>query len=168
VKNLTTCIWFDTQAEEAAHFYVNLFTEAGHKGTLGQVMRYGKASEEVSGKPAGSVMTAVFELDGQEFMALNGGTHFTLSGAISFIITCETQKEIDLFWNKLSEGGEAGQCGWINKDKFGVTWQITPSILPKLLSNKNKQKSEAAMKAMLGMTKLDIATLQKAFDEAGE
>ncbi len=152
MQKLTPFLWFDHQAEEAAQFYTSVFKDS----KLGKVMRYDAASAKASGMPEGSALTVEFELNGLSFTALNGGPHLKFSGAVSFVITCDTQEEIDYYWDKLSEGGEAGQCGWINRDKFGLTWQVVPRDLPKLISN------PGGMQAMLGMTKLDIAALESA------
>ena len=159
---ITTCLWFDQQAEEAANFYVKIFTEGGHSGKVGKIARYGDAGAKVSGQPKGSVMTVEYELDGNRFLGLNGGPMFKFSVATSFIINCGTQKEIDHFWSKLGEGGKEGQCGWIDHDKFGVTWQVVPTILGELMSEGDPTKIERTMKAVLSMTKLDIAALKKA------
>ena len=152
MQHITPFLWFDHQAEEAAQFYTSVFKNS----TSGNVIRYDAASAKTSGMPEGSVLTVEFELNGLSFTALNGGPQFKFSGAVSFVITCDTQEEIDYYWEKLSEGGESGQCGWINRDKFGLTWQVVPSNLPELISNPK------GMQAMLGMTKLDIATLRSA------
>ena len=152
MKSITPFLWFDTQAEEAAAFYVSVFKDS----KMGKVIRYDAASAKASGRPEGSVLTVEFELMGLPFTALNGGPMLKFSGAVSFVITCETQEEIDYYWAKLSEGGEAGQCGWINRDKFGLTWQVIPANLPKLIS------TPGGMQAMLGMTKLNIAELEAA------
>jgi predicted 3-demethylubiquinone-9 3-methyltransferase (glyoxalase superfamily) len=156
-QKITPFLWFDHQAEEAANFYVSIFENA----KILSVSRYG---EESPGEP-GTVMTVSFELDGQEFIALNGGPEYTFTPAISFSIDCKTQQEVDHFWNRLSEGGQTNQCGWLS-DKYGVTWQVVPSVLPELLQSDDDAKAEAAMKAMLQMTKLDIAMLQEAYDRA--
>jgi predicted 3-demethylubiquinone-9 3-methyltransferase (glyoxalase superfamily) len=156
MPNITTCLWFDTQAEDAADFYVKVFTEGGRKAKIGKIVRYGAAAAKVAGRPEGSVLTVEFELDGNSFLGLNGGPIFKFSQATSFIISCKTQEEIDHFWNKLSKGGKEGQCGWIDRDKFGISWQVVPSNLGELISKEN------AMKAMLAMKKLDIAALKKA------
>ncbi len=153
-------LWFDTQAEEAVNLYTSLFKNSQILSTA----RYPEAAEEVSGKPAGSVMSVEFELDGQKFIAINGGPQFKFSEAISFMIQCETQEEIDTFWEKLTaDGGEEGPCGWL-KDKFGLSWQVTPTILGKMMSDSDKEKADRAMKAMLQMKKLDIEELKKAFE----
>ena len=152
MQKLTPFLWFDHEAEEAAQFYTSVFKNS----KLGKAMRYDAAAAKASGMPEGSVLTIEFELNGLSFTALNGGPVMKFSGAVSFVITCDTQEEIDYYWDKLSEGGEAGQCGWINRDKFGLTWQVVPSNLPELISNPK------GMQAMLGMTKFDIAALQAA------
>lgn len=161
MQKITPFLWFADQAEEAANFYVSLFKNS----KLGKITRYDKAGSRASGQPVGSVMTVGFELDGQEFVALNGGKYFQFSGAISFVINCETQEEVDYFWEKLSAGGESGVCGWINKDKFGVTWQVVPTILEKMISDPDPQKAGRAMQAMLKMKKIIIADLQKAYEQ---
>ena len=153
------CIWFDHEAEEAVKFYVSLF----NNGKIGKIARYGKASAKESGQPEGSVLTVEFELDGNKFLALNGGSHFKLTGAISFIIDCATQEEIDHFWDAFADGGQTMQCGWIT-DKFGVTWQVVPAALNKMLTDKDPAKAKRAMEAMLEMIKLDINALKKAYD----
>ena len=152
------CLWFDGKAEEAAKFYVSTFRNS----KIGSIARYGEEGTEVSGKPKGSVMTVTFRLDGQEFMGLNGGPQFTFSPAISFLVNCETQREVDRLWKKLSEGGEEGQCGWL-KDKYGVSWQIIPTALGVMLQDKDVEKSERVMKAMLQMKKIDLPTLRQAY-----
>lgn len=158
MQKITPCLWFNDQAEEAMRFYVSVFKNS----KVGRVTRYGEAGAKVSGRPKGSVMTATFEIAGQEFMALNGGPHFTLSEAVSFIVKCDTQKEIDTFWEKLSEGGEEGVCGWL-KDKFGLSWQIVPTILSDMMQDKDADKTNRGMEAVLQMKKLDIARLQEAY-----
>ena len=156
---ITPCLWFDSQAEEAARFYVGIFPNS----KIGAVSRYGEAGKEVHHRPAGSVMTIAFELNGQPFTALNGGPIFKFTEAVSFQIMCDTQDEIDHFWTKLTEGGDpkAQQCGWL-RDKFGLSWQVVPAILPKLMSDPDPAKSGRAMKALLGMKKLKIDELQRA------
>jgi len=158
MQMITPCLWFNDQAEEAMRFYVSIFENS----KVGRVTRYGEAGAKVSGRPKGSVMTATFEIGGQEFMALNGGPHFTLSEAVSFIVKCDTQKEIDTFWEKLSEGGEKGVCGWL-KDKFGLSWQIVPTMLSDMMQDKDADKTNRVMQAILQMKKLDIARLQEAY-----
>ena len=158
MQKITPCLWFNDQAEEAMRFYVSIFKNS----KVGRVTRYGEAGANVSGRPKGSVMTATFEIEGQEFMALNGGSHITLSEAVSFIVKCDTQKEIDTFWEKLSEGGEKGVCGWL-KDKFGLSWQIVPTMLSDMMQDKDADKTNRVMQAILQMKKLDIARLQEAY-----
>ncbi len=150
-------LWFDNQAEEAVNFYVSLFKNSEITG----ITRYGEAGAEIAGRPKGSVMTIAFRLEGQEFVALNGGPVFTFSPAISFVVNCETQQEVDELWEKLSEGGEKEQCGWL-KDKYGVSWQIVPTVLDEMLQDKDPQKSENVMKALLQMDKIDIKKLEQA------
>ena len=157
VQKITPFLWFDSQAEEAARFYTSIFEDSG----IGRVARYDQASEKASGQPAGSVMTVEFQLEGQDFVALNGGPHFKFTEAISFVVNCETQQELDHFWNQLSAGGKESQCGWL-KDKFGVSWQVVPTILSELLSSKDAAASQRVMQALLQMVKLDINGLQRA------
>lgn len=154
-------LWYDTEAEEAANLYVSLFENS----KVGNIMHYDKASAEVSGKEEGDVLTVEFELDGQSFVAINGGPNFKFTEAVSFAVDCETQDEVDHFWNGLIEdGGEASQCGWL-KDKYGLSWQIVPTILNQLLSDPDPAKASSVMQAMLDMKKLIIADLQKAYSE---
>lgn len=148
-------LWFDNQAEEAMHFYVSIFKNS----TVLGVSRYG---EDGPGEP-GSVLTANFILDGQEFVALNGGPQYKFSEAISFTIDCQSQDEVDKYWEKLTEGGEPGPCGWL-KDKYGVSWQVVPSVLGQLLADPDPERASRALQAMLKMSKLDIAALQRAAD----
>lgn len=155
MQKITPFLWFDTQAEEAMNFYVSIFKNS----KIGSVTRYGEGGPG----PAGTVLTAAFELDGQEFVALNGGPQFKFSEAISFLVSCETQEEIDEFWEKLSAGGEESQCGWL-KDKYGLSWQIVPPVLSEMLQDKDPEKAKRVMEAMLQMTKLDIPTLKQAYD----
>ena len=157
VKSLMPCLWFDTQAEAAADHYVSIFP----KSKLGKITRYGKEGKEIHGKPAGSVLTVEFEIEGVKFLALNGGPQFKFDEAVSFQVLCETQADIDYFWSKLAEGGEEGPCGWL-KDKFGLSWQVVPTVLPEMLQDPNAGRADRAMKAMLQMRKLDIAALQRA------
>jgi len=155
MQKITPFLWFNGRAEEAMNFYVSIF-----KGSkVGNVMRYGEAGPG----PKGSVMSITFELQGQEFIALNGGPQFTFSPAISFFVKCQTQEEVDDYWEKLSEGGEKHNCGWL-QDKFGVSWQIVPTALGEMLSDKDAAKSTRVMKAMLQMKKLDIAGLKRAYE----
>lgn len=162
MANITTCLWFDGQAEEAANFYVGVFAEGRRSAKIGKIARYGDSGAKVSGQPKGTAMTVEFELDCNKFLGLNGGPLFKFSPATSFVVTCETQEEIDHFWAKLGEGGKTGQCGWIDYDKYGVSWQIVPTVLGELMSDADPVKAEGAMKAMLSMKKLDLAALKKA------
>ena len=157
MQRITPCLWFDTQAEQAATFYTSVF---GSSRIL-DVARYGEAGPGQEG----SVMTVRFELDGQEFVALNGGPHFTFNEAISFQVSCAGQDEVDHYWDRLSEGGEESQCGWL-KDRYGVSWQIIPTRLSELLGDPNPERSQGAMRAMLQMKKIEIATLEQAADSA--
>jgi len=162
MQKISPCLWFDDKAEEAAKFYTSIFKES----KIGDVIRYGKEGYEIHGREEGTVMTVEFEIEGQKFLGLNGGPIFKFNEAISFQVYCETQKEVDYYWEKLSEGGDekAQQCGWL-KDKYGVSWQIVPIILIKMLKDKDSEKSQKVMKAMLQMHKLDISILKKAYEE---
>jgi predicted 3-demethylubiquinone-9 3-methyltransferase (glyoxalase superfamily) len=155
VQKITPNLWFDTEAEEAANFYISIFKDS----EVVNVMHFGDAGP----RPAGMVMTVTFRLQGQEFTALNGGPDFKFNESISFLVNCESQDEVDEFWEKLSEGGEEGPCGWLN-DQFGVSWQIVPTVLDALLQDKDSEKASRVMKAMLQMKKIDIAGLQEAYD----
>ena len=157
MKNITTCLWFDSNAEEAVNFYTSVFKNS----KIGKVSRYGKEGFETHGRPAGSILTIEFELDGQAFTALNGGPLFKFTEAVSFVVPCESQEDIDYFWERLSEGGDpkAQQCGWL-KDKFGLSWQIVPSGLGEWM--RDPQSSERVMKALLSMKKLDMNALKGA------
>jgi predicted 3-demethylubiquinone-9 3-methyltransferase (glyoxalase superfamily) len=146
-------LWFDTEGEDAARFYTSVFPNS----KIVEIARYGSAGP----RPEGTVMTVVFELDGQRFLALNGGPEFTFSEAISFTVDCETQDDVDHYWNALSDGGEEGPCGWL-KDKFGLSWQIVPSALPKLLQDPDREKAQRVMAAMLKMKKIEIDELEQA------
>jgi predicted 3-demethylubiquinone-9 3-methyltransferase (glyoxalase superfamily) len=159
MSKITPCLWFDNQAEEAANFYTSIFKNS----RIGRISRYGKEGFEIHGRAEGSVMTVEFEIEGQLFTALNGGPEFKFSEAISFQVDCESQEEVDYYWDKLSAGGDAQaqQCGWL-KDRFGVSWQIVPTVLAGLLSGHDREKSERVMKALLQMKKLDIDGLQRA------
>ena len=159
---ITPFLWFDNQAEEAINFYTSIFKNS----KIGNVSRYDETSAAASGRPNGSVMTAAFQLEGQEFVALNGGPHFKFTEAISFVVNCESQEEIDYYWAKLSEGGneKAQQCGWL-KDKYGLSWQIYPPLLGKLLQDKDPEKSKRVMKAMITMKKIDIKALKQAYEQ---
>jgi predicted 3-demethylubiquinone-9 3-methyltransferase (glyoxalase superfamily) len=156
-KRITPCLWFDDQAEEAARFYASVFKNS----KIGKISRYGKEGFEVHGRKEGTVMTVEFEIEGQKFVALNGGPHFKFNEAVSFQIHCETQQEIDFFWSKLSEGGREQPCGWL-KDKFGLSWQVIPDALPRMLMDENSEKSQRVMKSMLQMRKIDLAALKQA------
>ena len=160
MQKVTPCLWFNNQAEDAAKFYASIFKNS----KIGDMTRYGEAGAKVSGRPKGSVMTVTFEIEGQEFVALNGGPHFTFSEAISLMVRCETQKEIDEMWEELSQGGEKGQCGWL-KDKYGLSWQIVSPVWDEMLRDKDVAKSERVMKAILQMTKPDIKTLKQAYEQ---
>lgn len=161
MQNITPCLWLDDRAEEAAKFYASIFNNS----KVGAVTRYGKEGYEIHGKEEGSVLTVEFEIEGQKFVALNGGPIFKFNEAISFQVHCETQKEVDYYWEKLSQGGDeqAQVCGWL-KDKYGVSWQIVPIVLAKMLQDKDTKKSGRVMKAMLQMRKLDIMTLRQAYE----
>ena len=153
-------LWFDSSAEEAAKFYTSIFKNS----RIMHVARYGDAGAKVSGRPKGSVMSVVFELEGQRFMAINGGPIFKFSPAISFMVNCDTQQELDGIWNKLTEGGEIEQCGWL-RDKYGVSWQIVPTVLGEIMQDKDPAKLERVMEAVLQMKKLDIEGLMRAYAE---
>lgn len=159
-QKITTHLWFDDQAEGAANFYVSIFKNS----RVVSIARYGEAAAKASGRPKGSVMTITFELDGQQFMALNGGPVFRFTEAISLLVNCTTQKEVDDLWEKLSDGGEPGVCGWL-KDKYGLSWQIVPTALGEMMTDENARKSERVMGALLQMRKLDIKTLTEAYQK---
>lgn len=165
MQKITPCLWFDSNAEEAASFYTSVFSAKGGNSKIGRIARYGEAGHDIHGRPAGSVMTVEFEINGQSFTALNGGPVFKLSEAVSFQVMCETQEEIDYYWDKLSQGGnpEAQQCGWL-KDKYGLSWQIVPTILAEFMTSKDAQVSDSVMEALLQMKKLDIKTLKQAYE----
>jgi predicted 3-demethylubiquinone-9 3-methyltransferase (glyoxalase superfamily) len=158
-QKITPCLWFDNQAEDAAKFYVSVFKDS----KLGEVSRYGKEGFEIHGRRAGTVMTAEWEIEGQKFVGLNGGPQFKFSEAVSFQIMCENQKEIDYFWSKLAAGGEEGPCGWL-KDKFGLSWQVVPTVLIDMLKDHDTAKSQRVTKAFLQMKKFDIAELKRAYE----
>jgi predicted 3-demethylubiquinone-9 3-methyltransferase (glyoxalase superfamily) len=155
-QKITPFLWFDHQAEEAANYYVSIFPNS----KVVKVVRYGAAGPG----PAGSAMTVEFQLDGQSFVALNGGPHFKFTEAISFVVNCQTQDEVDTYWEKLSAGGGEVQCGWV-KDKFGLSWQVVPTVLAKLLGDPDPEKSQRVMRAMLTMKKLDIRALEQAYQK---
>ncbi len=163
VRPIVPCLWFDGQAEDAAKFYTGIFKDS----RITKITRFGKEGFEVHKRPAGSVMTVVFELGRQKFTALNGGPDFKFNEAVSFEIHCETQEEVDYFWDKLSQGGDpnAQQCGWL-KDRFGVSWQVIPTAILDLMGDPNSEKSERTTRAMLQMKKLDLAALKRAYDGA--
>jgi predicted 3-demethylubiquinone-9 3-methyltransferase (glyoxalase superfamily) len=154
MQKITPFLWFDGQAEEAMNFYVSIFKNS----KVGSVTRYGEAGPG----PKGTVMSATFQLEGEEFFALNGGPQFSFTPAISFFVNCETQEEVDKLWEKLSEGGKKDRCGWL-KDKYGLSWQIIPTILGTLLRDKDPEKAKRVMQAMMGMDKIDIALLEQAY-----
>jgi len=154
-QKITPCLWFDTQAEDAAKFYASVFKSS----KVGKISRYGKEGFEIHGKQAGTVMTVEFEVAGQKFLALNGGPQFKFNEAVSFQVHCETQEEIDYFWSKLAAGGEEGPCGWL-KDKFGLSWQVIPTVLLQLLTDEGS--AQRVMRSMLQMRKIDIAALKRA------
>lgn len=160
MQRITPFLWFDDRAEEAAGFYTSIFKNS----KIGKVARYGEEGAKASGMPKGSAMTVAFQLEGQEFVALNGGPHFTFSPAISFVVNCETQQEVDDFWEKLSEGGEENRCGWL-QDKFGVSWQVVPTALVEMLQDKNAEKARRVMQAMLQMNKINIKGLRQAYEQ---
>ena len=160
-SKINPCLWFDTEAEEAARFYCSIFKNS----KVGTISRYGSEGKEIHGKEAGSVMAVEFELDGERFAALNGGPQFKFDEAISFQIACENQKEVDYFWSKLTEGGKEIACGWL-KDKFGLSWQIIPTALPRLLGDRDREKSQRVMQAMLSMKKIEVDALERAAAEA--
>lgn len=155
LQKITPFLWFDNQAEEAAHFYTGIFSNS----RIVRVARYGEGAP----LPAGTVMTLAFELEGQSFVALNGGPHFKFTEAVSFVVNCEGQEEVDFYWEKLTAGGAEVQCGWL-KDRFGLSWQIVPTVLPELLGGPDRERSGRAMKALMTMKKLDIAALRAAYD----
>lgn len=153
-------LWFDDKAEEAVNFYVSIFK----KSKIGSITRYGEEGAKAARRPKGTVMTVTFQLEGQEFMALNGGPIFKFTEAVSFIVNCKTQEEVDEMWEKLSEGGEKGVCGWL-KDKYGLSWQIVPTVLGEMMQDKDVKKTERVMEAVLKMKKIDIETLKQAYEQ---
>ncbi len=157
MQKIIPCLWFNDTAEEAVAFYVSVF----HRSRIGRVTRYGEAGAAASGRPKGTVMTMTFQLEGQSFMALNGGPTFTFTEAISLVVDCKTQHEIDTLTATLSAGGEQGPCGWV-KDRYGLSWQIVPAALSKMMQDKDPEKTDRVMKALLQMQKLDLATLTRA------
>ncbi|QHT69954.1 VOC family protein [Rhodocytophaga rosea] len=160
-QKMTICLWYDTQAEEAARFYTSVFKNS----QLGRISRFGTEGFEFHHKPAGTVMTVDFSINDMQFLALNGGPEFKFNEAVSVMIYCQTQEEIDSYWQKLTDGGQEGPCGWL-KDKFGVSWQIVPAILPKLLTDPDSSKAQRVTHAYLRMKKFDIAALEAAYENA--
>jgi predicted 3-demethylubiquinone-9 3-methyltransferase (glyoxalase superfamily) len=160
MQKITPCLWFDNQAEEAAKFYTSIFK----KSKIGNISRYGKEGYEIHQREEGTVLTVDFEIEGQRFTGLNGGPVFKFNEAISFVVHCKTQKEVDYYWEKLSEDGDerAKQCGWL-KDKYGISWQIVPDVLGEMLHDKDQNKSERVMKSLLQMKKIDIEKLKRAY-----
>ena len=157
MQTITPFLWYDDKAEEAANFYVSVFKNS----KVGSITRYEKEGAKASGRPEGTAMTVEFQLDGQKFLALNGGPHFKFTEAVSFVVNCETQEEVDYFWEKLSAGGAESQCGWL-KDKYGLSWQVVPTILVELFKDTDPEKTKRVMHAMLQMKKFDIPTLKRA------
>jgi predicted 3-demethylubiquinone-9 3-methyltransferase (glyoxalase superfamily) len=162
-QKITPCLWFDTEAEEAANFYVSVFKDS----KISNVNRYGKEGHDKHGKPAGSVMTVEFEIEGQKFMGLNGGPQFKFDEAVSFQIHCASQEEVDYYWSRLTAGGREVACGWL-KDKFGLSWQVVPTQLLEMLRDRDRAKAERVTKAFMQMKKFDIAKLRRAFDGPAE
>jgi len=158
MPRITPCLWFDSQAEEAAKFYTSIFKNSRIEG----MTHYDEESSKAAGRPKGSVLTVDFQLEGQSFMALNGGPVFKFTEAVSFVINCENQAEVDYFWEKLTAGGREVECGWL-KDKFGLSWQVVPTVMIEMLKDQDAQKSQRAMAAMLKMKKLDIPALERAY-----
>jgi predicted 3-demethylubiquinone-9 3-methyltransferase (glyoxalase superfamily) len=163
MDRISVSLWFDNQAEEAAKFYTSIFKHAKIK----DITRYGEAGSRVSGRPKGSVMTVSFEIDGQGIVALNGGPEFKFNEAVSLIVNCKNQEEIDEYWAKLTQGGQEVQCGWL-KDRYGVSWQVVPTALPEMLADKDPGRSERVMEAMLRMKKLDLRALKDAYEHADQ
>ncbi len=161
-QKIIPTLWYDDQAEEAVDFYISIFKNS----RKGSVTRYGEAAAKVAGRPEGSVLTVNFQIEGQEFIALNGGPVFKFTEAVSFLVECETQKEIDYYWEKLTEGGEESQCGWL-KDKYGLSWQISPAVLNEILQDPDTTKSERVMQVFLQMKRIDIKTLLRAYEGRG-
>ncbi|MFO7448393.1 MAG: VOC family protein [Ignavibacteriaceae bacterium] len=172
MQKITPFLWFNANAEEAANYYVSVFSKAPNGGKNSKITgsaRYDDEASKASGMPAGSVMTIAFQLDGQDFTAINGGPHFKLTEAVSFVVNCKDQEELDYFWNRLTEGGDEKSqvCGWL-KDKYGLSWQILPEVLSKYMGDKDPAKSQRVMKAILGMKKIEIDKLQQAYDGVTE
>ena len=161
IQSITPCLWFDSQAEEAARFYIGIFKDS----KIVAITRYPEAGQEIHGRAPGSVMTVEFELNGQPFTALNGGPHFKFNEAVSFQVMCQTQDEVDQYWNRLGQGGvpRAQQCGWL-KDRYGLSWQVVPTGMVEMLNDPDREKANRAMDAMMQMKKLDISELKRAFE----
>ena len=157
MQKITPFLWFNDNAQEAVKFYASIFKDS----KIGRIARYGEEAAEKTGRPKGSVMTIEFELEGQRFVGLNGGPMFKFTEAISFVVNCETQEEVDYFWEKLSEGGEKSRCGWLT-DRFGLSWQVVPTVLIDMLHDKDHEKSQRVMEAVLQMDKIDISKLKRA------
>jgi predicted 3-demethylubiquinone-9 3-methyltransferase (glyoxalase superfamily) len=159
IQRITPCLWFDSEAEDAAKFYVSVFEHS----RITRISHYGNEGQAIHGRPAGSVLTVDFELDGSNFTALNGGPSFRFTEAVSLQVVCETQEEIDRYWAGLADGGDpkAQQCGWL-KDRYGLSWQIVPAVLPSLIDDEDRKKADRTMRALLGMKKLDIGELKAA------
>lgn len=160
MQKITPCLWFDTRAEEAVNYYTSIFRNS----KIVDIARFSEAGAGASGQKAGTVMTVLFQIEGQEYLALNGGPEFKFTEAVSFIVNCKTQEEIDHYWEKLSEGGEEGPCGWL-KDRYGLSWQIVPVQLGEMMRDKDPEKSNRVMRAMLAMKKIDISMLQQAYNQ---
>jgi predicted 3-demethylubiquinone-9 3-methyltransferase (glyoxalase superfamily) len=158
LQRIVPCLWFDEQAEEAARFYASIFPNS----TVGTVTRYGESASKAAHRPAGSVMTVGFELDGQKFLGLNGGPIFPFTEAVSFMVYCDSQEELDRYWTALSAGGQEGVCGWL-KDRYGLSWQIVPALMEKMTSEGSPDQLERVMSEVMQMKKLDIATLERAY-----
>ncbi len=159
MQKITPFLWFDNQAEEAAKFYTSVFKNS----KIGRILRYDEVSAKAAGRPAGSVLTVEFEIEGQKFTALNGGPHFKFNESVSFVVNCKTQEEVDYFWEKLtSDGGQESECGWL-KDKFGLSWQVTPTVLIDMLNDNDPKKAGRVMKAMMQMQKIEINKLKAAY-----
>jgi predicted 3-demethylubiquinone-9 3-methyltransferase (glyoxalase superfamily) len=159
MQKITPFLWFDHQAEEAAKFYTSVFKNS----KIGRILRYDEASAKAAGRPAGSVLTVEFEIEGQKFTALNGGPQFKFNESVSFVVYCQTQDEVDYFWQKLTaDGGQESECGWL-RDKFGLSWQVTPTVLIEMLHDKDPKKSGRVMNAMMQMQKIDISKLKAAY-----
>jgi len=160
MQRISPFLWFDDKAEEAAVFYTSIFKNS----KIRTIVRYGDSGAEVTGRPKGTAMTVAFQLDGQEFVALNGGPQYKFTEAVSFVVNCQTQEEVDEYWKKLSDGGREVQCGWL-KDKYGLSWQIVPTILSEILNDPDPKKADRVMKAMLQMKKIDIKGLKQAYEQ---